>query len=116
MASNPGPAYFLAPVTIRLRPQWFLEVHTALSSLLLKVLRQHRPPLTLMKAFPSTYDNLDSDGIHFTAVAGRDYVQWLLDQPRYFLKLVTNLLLQFICIIIMQLLGQSIDGLAYFLV
>lgn len=80
--SNPGPTYFLASPTNRTRPSWLLPSMGRLSVLITEVLRRHKPNLTSLRAYNVTKDELDSDGIHLTALAGRDYVTYLLDQAQ----------------------------------
>jgi len=68
---------------MRTKPSWYLPLTSTIMKALIGVLRSHNPGLVTLKAFPCTASELDSDGIHLGAVAGRDYVQFLLDQPMY---------------------------------
>lgn len=77
-----APAYFLAQPTIRSRPTWYLPLLPVVVRSLTGVLRVHNPNLYALPAFISTSSDLDSDGVHFSALSGRDYVLHLLDQSR----------------------------------
>lgn len=93
--ANKGPVYFLASPTIRLRPAWFLPAMGRVSILLTDVLHRYQPNLTLLRAYQSSKDDLDSDGLHFSALAGRDYVTFLLDQAQYVLLHILILALMY---------------------
>ena len=82
IGANCGPAYFLAPPTVRTRPSWYLPMFPSMMRSLVGSLRAHNPALTTLRAFLATPKDLDSDGVHFNALSGRDYVLYLLDQSR----------------------------------
>ena len=82
MEAYAAPAYFLAPPTIRSRPSWYLPLLPAIVRSLTGVLRLHQPRLWTLKAFVATSSELDSDGVHFTALSGIGYVLDLIDQSR----------------------------------
>lgn len=85
MAAIQGPGYFLAMPTVRSRPEWFLPVHPDLTQIILANLKSTRPSPSPLRAFPMCGRDLDSDGIHLNGSSGIPYVQFLVDQPRYFL-------------------------------
>jgi len=79
----PRPAYFLAPPTVRLRPLWYLPLLPEIVQLLSRCLRIHEPGLQCLKSFSCTQKDLESDGVHFSALTGFSYIQFLLDEPRF---------------------------------
>ena len=52
------------------------------------MLRAHRPNLLTIRSFQANVSELDSDGVHFSALSGRDYVLHLLDQSRFVLLMI----------------------------
>ena len=81
ISAHPGPAYFLAAPNVRLHPTWFLPGLPSYLHCLSGVLHDLQPNLHTLRSFGEGPSDLDSDGIHFNAASGRDYVQFLLDQP-----------------------------------
>ena len=75
----------MAPPTVRTRPTWYLPLLPHVMRSLSGSLRVHNPALSTLKAFLATQKDLDSDGVHFNALSGRDYVLYLLDQSRLFI-------------------------------
>ena len=88
MEAYSAPAYFLAPPTIRTRPSWYLPLLPAIVRSLTCTLRLHQPRLWTLKAFVATNAELDSDGVHFTALAGIGYVLDLIDQSRFIVSTI----------------------------
>ena len=82
IGSNRGPSYVMAPPTVRTRPTWYLPLMSAIIRSLTGVLRVHSPTLYTLRAFIASNSELDSDGIHFTALSGIGYVLHLIDQSR----------------------------------
>lgn len=82
IATYSGPAYFLAQPNVRTRPRWFLPLMPSILRSLSGVLSAHNPDLFTIKSFSSGVSELDSDGVHFSALSGRDYVLHLIDQSR----------------------------------
>lgn len=80
--ANKGPKYYMASPTIRLRPVWFMSSMSRVSLLLTDVLRRFQPDLDTLRAYQTSKADLDSDGMHFSALAGRDYVTFILDQAQ----------------------------------
>ena len=79
---NSGPVYYLSAPTIRTRPAWYLPMMGRISGLITDSLRRNQPNLSSMRAYQSTREDLDSDGMHFSALAGNLYVTFLLDQAQ----------------------------------
>ena len=73
----------MAQPTIRSRPSWYLPLLPAIIRSLTSVLRIHNPTLYTLRSFVATSTDLDSDGVHFSALSGQDYVVHLLDQSRF---------------------------------
>lgn len=49
------------------------------------ILRAHSPNLYTIRSFTAGVSDLDSDGVHFSALSGRDYVLHLIDLSRLIL-------------------------------
>lgn len=84
---RPNTSFFLAPTTMRTSPEWFSSLQTQIGGLIYEEIHDQRPRLSPLPAFMMDRTFLDSDGVHFTPVAGRDYVLHLIDKARciYFL-------------------------------
>jgi len=80
-------SFYLAAPTIRTRPSWYLNLLPEIIQTLTKSLIHHAPPLTTLKAFNCSQKELETDGIHFSTLAGLSYVNFLLEQPRYIASL-----------------------------
>jgi len=74
--------YFLAPPTMRSTPKWYGKLQPRITRLIYKNLKEVQPRLTPLPAYLMDSSGLDSDGIHFSAVTGFDYVIHLIDKSR----------------------------------
>jgi len=77
--------FFLSPPTIRTTPVWYGKLQPRITKLVYKHLKELQPRLLPLPAYLMDSSGLDSDGVHFNAVTGFDYVIYLIDKSRYFL-------------------------------
>ncbi len=80
--TRPDVTFYLAPTTPRNRPFWFSVEQSNISHLLQLQLKLHKPRLLPLPGFPTDPSSLDTDGIHFTPIAGIAYCQHLIDHAR----------------------------------
>ena len=81
--------YFLAPPTMRLTPGWYGKLQPRISKIIYKNLKETQPRLMPLPAYLMDRGGLDTDGVHFSAVTGYDYVIHLIDKSRYELMLMS---------------------------
>jgi hypothetical protein len=81
--TRPDANFFLAPFTPRNRPFWYSDAQSNINQLLELLLRRHQPRLLPLPGFPTDPTSLDTDGIHFTPIAGIAFVQHIIDRARY---------------------------------
>jgi len=75
--------FFLAPPTMRSTPKWYGKLQPRITRLIYKNLKEVQPRLSPLPAFLMDSTGLDSDGIHFSATTGFDYVIHLIDKSRW---------------------------------
>ncbi len=71
--SRPDVDFYLAPTTPRNKPFWFTNAQPAVSHLIQLQLKEIQPRLVPLPGFPSDPTSLDTDGVHFSALAGIAY-------------------------------------------
>jgi len=79
---TPGTSFFLAPPTLRTTPEWYGKIQLQVTMLVYKHLKELQPRLVPLPAFLMDPTGLDSDGVHFSATTGFDYVIHLIDKSR----------------------------------
>jgi hypothetical protein len=82
--TRPDVSFFLSPITPRNHPFWYSAEQSNISLLIHAQLQKHQPRLLPLPGFPTEPASLDTDGIHFTVLAGIGYCQHLIDSARYF--------------------------------
>jgi len=80
--SRPDLDFYLAPTTIGSKPTWFSDCQAAISKVIQDEIQKAQPRLLPLPGFQTDYGSLDSDGIHFTPLAGISYCMHLIDSAR----------------------------------
>jgi hypothetical protein len=88
--TRPDAYFFLAPTTPRTKPFWFASEQSNISLMIQSQLQKHHPRLLPLPGFQTDPTSLDTDGIHFSALAGIAYCQHLIDSARYYLATPTS--------------------------
>jgi len=83
---NEASCYFLAPPNVRSTPKWYGRLLPRISRLVYKHLKETQPRIIPLPAYLMDCSGLDSDGVHFNAVTGYEYVIHLIDKSRYLLS------------------------------
>jgi len=79
---TPDTAFFLAPPTLRTTPEWYSRIRLPVTKLIYKYLKELQPRLIPLPAYLMEPTGLDTDGVHFSATTGFDYVIHLIDKTR----------------------------------
>jgi len=73
---------------MRTTPEWYGKLQPQVSRLIYKHLKELQPRLMILPSYQMDATGLDSDGIHFSAVTGYDYVIHLIDKSRLALSFI----------------------------
>jgi hypothetical protein len=92
--TRPDASFFLASPTPRTRPFWYADAQSNISHLLQLLLRRHQPHLLPLPGFHTDPTSLDTDGIHFTPIAGIAYCQHVIDRARYIFITIPRVILR----------------------
>ncbi len=84
--SRPDKEFYLVPTTTRNKPYWYTDAQPAITRLLQLQLKEIQPRLIPLPGFPSDPSSMDTDGVHFTALAGIAYCQHVIDSARLVLE------------------------------
>ena len=76
-ASFPQVRFFLAPPNIRLSPSWYVKARPSILRILHDFLREKPQNFQLLDDFNG---DLEHDRVHFTILAGINYVHAMIDQ------------------------------------
>jgi hypothetical protein len=80
--TRPDVDFYLAPTTPRNKPFWFTGAQPAISRLIQLQLKEIQPRLLPLPGFQTDPTSLDTDGVHFSALAGIAYCQHIVDSAR----------------------------------
>jgi hypothetical protein len=80
--AHPDISFYLAPTTPRLRPQWFSFAQSEVSKQVQLQVHGQQARLLPLPGFQTDSTALDSDGVHFLPLPGRDYCIHLIESAR----------------------------------
>jgi hypothetical protein len=74
--------FYLAPTTPRNKPYWYSSAQSSITRLIQLQLKELQPRLISLPGFPTDPTSLDTDGVHFSVLAGIAYCQHVVDSAR----------------------------------
>ncbi len=74
--------FYLTPTTPRNKPYWYSSAQSSITRLIQLQLKELQPRLISLPGFPTDPTSLDTDGVHFSILAGIAYCQHVVDSAR----------------------------------
>ena len=74
--------FYLTPTTPRNKPYWYSSAQSSITRLIQLQLKELQPRLISLPGFPTDPTSLDTDGVHFSVLAGIAYCQHVVDSAR----------------------------------
>jgi len=82
--------FYLTPTTPRNKPYWYSSAQSSITRLIQLQLKELQPRLISLPGFPTDPTSLDTDGVHFSVLAGIAYCQHVVDSARLTPQLIND--------------------------